>query len=109
MLIFTVKAIRLLDGAFLRYGNDAQRALWRNWGSRHTAVRRSSDDPIDDGSGPMPDDVKRDVLEVLAAMYFARMGEREKITSEDDLADLDNDLAYINSVKHSIENPPARV
>jgi hypothetical protein len=106
MLIFTVKAVRLIDRAFAQHGHDAQRELWRAWHSHHLRVRRGPDDPVDDGAGPMPENVRAAVLEMLATMWAARLKELNKITSEDDRADLENDLAYIRSVKQSIESPP---
>jgi len=106
MLIFTVKAVRLIDSAIAQYGRDSHRELWRKWYGQHPGVRRGPKDPLDDGTGPMPEDVRGAVLETLTIMWGARLEELSKITSEDDRADLENDLAYIRSVKQSVENPP---
>jgi hypothetical protein len=106
MLIFTLRAKRLIGNSILDFGDDSQLAIWRRWVAAHPEVRRGPNDPWDDGKGPMPTDVRDAALSSLRRRLemMMRRFETEKL-SEDEVADLSNDLADIRSVTKSLENP----
>lgn len=99
MLIFTVGERQLINRAVNAYGNDAQRQVWRSWANIHPRVRRGPADPWDDGTGPLPRDVADAARSALNQLFVAIM-QRAKSgnLSEDELADLGNDLSEIRSV-----------
>jgi hypothetical protein len=106
MLIFSVGERQLINMAINAHGNDAQRAIWRGWASAHP-VRHGPADPFDDGTGPFPADVAEVIRSVLNQMFDAlhRRGSSGGL-SEDELADLSNDLSSIRSVAKSLGEFP---
>jgi hypothetical protein len=107
MLILTTAARDLIARAFDTRGDTNERQIWSRWSAEHQHVRRGPNDPLDDGT---PDDhefaaAAGHVLERL----FVETSERAKANlSEDDVEDLDNELAYIRSVMRSIGGRRAR-
>lgn len=99
MLIFTVGERQLINRAVNTYGNDSQRQAWRSWANSHPRVRRGPADPWDDGTGPLPQEAADAARSALNQMFVAIM-QRAKSgnLSEDELADLSNDLSEIRSV-----------
>jgi hypothetical protein len=107
MLIFTPKAKQTIGNAIFNFGNDSQRAIWQNWIASHPEARRGPNDPWDDGKGPMSDDVRAVALSSLRNRFDMLMNTfKSGSLSEDDAADLNDDLAYIRSIVNSLENPP---
>jgi hypothetical protein len=99
MLIFTLKARRLINQAVNAFGNDHQRLVWRTWASAHPDIRRGPADPYDDGAGALSPEVATVARTVLNQLFDAtqrRLGSSS--LSEDDIADISNDLAFIRSV-----------
>ncbi len=107
MLIFTLRARQLITRAINEYGDDGQRRLWRTWASAHPAARRGPVDPWDDGTGPMPSDLTNAIQSALDQMFDAMMHRLHSANlSEDEAADLQNDLSYIRSVAKSLSLQP---
>ena len=107
MLIFSVGERQVIY--VNAYGDDAQRAIWRSEASAHPQVRRGPAEPWDDGTGPLPAELTEVARSVLNQMFDAmsRRGASPGL-SEDDLADLSNDLSYIRSVVKSLGEHPGR-
>jgi hypothetical protein len=107
MLIFTLKAKRLIGDAISNFGDDSHLAVWRKWTADHPEVRRGPKDPWDDATGPMPGYIREVALTSLRRRLDALMRrvETEKL-SEDEIADLTNDVAETRSIARFIENPP---
>lgn len=110
MLIFTLKARRAIEQAVNTYGDDRQRGIWRSWTAEHTAVRRGPADPFDDGKGPMPAEVASVVHSALHQMFQAiKDGADRPGITEDDLAEISNDLSFIQSIVRTLPQEPAGV
>src|SRR6266496_4025388 len=95
MLIFTSKARQVIGNAVLQFGSEGDRTAWRNWIATHPAVRNGPDEAWDDGAGPMPDPLRHMLIRVLDQLFDSMWRRRETAGSEDELADLGNDLSYI--------------
>jgi hypothetical protein len=99
MLIFSVGERQLINRAVNAHGNDSQRAIWRSWASSHPRVRRGPAEPWDDGTGPIPTEVADVARSALNQMFDAMMRRTTSAKlSEDETADLSNDLSEIRSV-----------
>jgi|SRR6266850_7955230 len=103
MIILTLKELQFIDEAVLRYGDDRDRDIWFNWKLAHPAVRYDPAGPIDDGTGRMPSYVVDMVTAVLARLEsFLQTRIASAGISEDDAADLCNDVAEIRSTNAAI-------
>jgi hypothetical protein len=110
MLIFTPKARQVFGDAVSRYGSDADRAVWQEWAATHRAVRNGPEDDWHDDSGPMPHRLRAALLTALERMKDdLRQQTNGEGLSEDELADLGNDLSYVLFLMKAVRNPPASV
>jgi hypothetical protein len=99
MLIFTVGERQLINRAINAYGNDSQRAIWKSWANSHPRVRRGPAEPWDDGTGPIPAELADAARSALNQMFIAMTARATSAKlSEDEIADLNNDLSEIRSV-----------
>ena len=88
MLILTLKARRLITRAVDAFGNDRQREIWRAWSAAHP-----------DGAGAFPPKVASVAHSVLNQMFDAQTRRlNSNKLSEDEEADLSNDIAFTRSV-----------
>jgi hypothetical protein len=103
MIILTLKERQFIDEAVLRFGDDRERALWRDWKLAHPDVRYDPSGPVDDGTGRMPSFIA-ELLTTSLARYARFLHTRidSVEVSDDDAADLCNDLAEINSTTEAI-------
>ncbi len=108
MLIFTLKARRLINRAVNAYGNDHQRETWRSFARTHPEVRRGPADPYEDGKGALSPDVADVARSVLNQMFNAMQLRLKEGLSEDEVADLSNDLALIRSVVKTLNRQAPR-
>jgi hypothetical protein len=106
MLIFTAAARELVGRAFDIYGSSVERQMWAHWSAQHRDMRHGPSDPWDDRK-PMDQDFRAAAVHVLSSMFDSMKQHASATMSEDQLEDLDNELAYISSVVRSIQNPPA--
>ena len=102
MLIFTLKARQLISRAVNVYGNDHQREIWRSFNAAHPEVRRGPADPYEDGKGALSPEVADVACSVLNQMFNAMQLRLKDGLSEDEVADLSNDLAFIRSVAKTL-------
>jgi hypothetical protein len=102
MLIFTFKARRLISRAVNVYGNDHQREVWRSFASAHPEMRRGPADPYEDGKGALSPEVADVARSVLNQMFNAMQLRLKEGLSEDEIADLSNDMAFIRSVARTL-------
>ena len=115
MLIFSPTARQLIDEAVAELPSEALRAIWTSWTREHPAVRQIGT-WADDGRGPFPREVLNIVFAALEGMSARlRLQRAEPTVSEDEIADLENDLSRIRSVERALyENiqlnqpPPVR-
>jgi len=110
MLIFSVGERQLINRAINAYGNDSQRAIWRSWVSSHPRVRSGPAEPWDDGTGPIPAEVADVARSALNQMFMAMMSRTTSSKlSEDEIADLSNDLSEIRSVGELLSEQSATI
>jgi hypothetical protein len=108
MLLLSEGTRRLIEAAVEDLDDSDRRQVWQAWANSHQRARRA-DDPWDDGGAALP----RAVIEV-ALLALSERGRRmrsrlDEISSEDEIADLDNDLSHIKSVIRLLtEGPPRR-
>ena len=105
MLILTAAARELIGRAFDGYGGQTEREIWYRWSAEHPDVRRGPNDPWDDGK-PFDHEFSEAALAVLRRLLTKTKARADMPMSEDDLEDLDNELAYIRAVGRSVEEPP---
>jgi len=99
MLIFTLKARRLITRAVNAFGDDRQRKIWLEWSAAHPETRRGPADPFEDGGGAFPPEVATVAHSVLNQIFDAQTRRlNSNKLSEDEEADLSNDIAFIRSV-----------
>jgi len=99
MIIFTLKARRAITQAVNTYGNDHQRETWRSWAAAHPDMRRGPADPYEDGKGSLSPEVAEVARSALNQMFNALQNRlNSQGLSEDEAADLSNDLAHIRSL-----------
>jgi hypothetical protein len=103
MLILTLKTRRLIDRAMNTYGSDHQREVWRAFVRAHPDVRRGPADGYEDGAGAFPPEAGEVVRSVLNQMFDAtERRAKSSSLSEDEIADLSDDLAFIRSVMKTL-------
>ena len=103
MFLFSAKTRQLLDNAVNALPDEHRRGIWHAWAREHPAVRRPGG-PLDDGGPPLPGTVADVALSALRHMADYNRGRRaDSDVSEDELADLENDLTYITAVTKQIE------
>jgi hypothetical protein len=108
MLILTLKARQLINRSVNTFGNDQQRAVWRSFIAEHPDVRHGPADPYEDGSGAFPPDVAEVARSVLNQMFAAMQARLKGTLSEDEIADLSNDLAFVRSVMRTLNRHASR-
>lgn len=108
MLILTLKARRLIDGAVNAYGSEHQRTVWRGFARAHPDIRRGPADPHEDGTGAFPPDVAEVAQSVLNQMFDAVQRRQLASQSEEDVAEFSNDLAFIRSVVRTLNRHAPR-
>jgi|SRR5204863_30431 len=102
MIILTLKERQLIDHAVLEFGDDKERRIWREWKNQYAEVR-VPDGPEENGNERLPwqiVNVAVNNLSRLEAALSARI--RSDKTSDDEAADLCNDLADIHSTSELI-------
>jgi hypothetical protein len=103
MIILTLKERQFLDEAVLKFGDDRERIVWRDWKLSHPAVRYDPAGPVDDGSGRMPSGIAETMTTALARLErFLQTRINSVEVSDDEAAMLCNDLAEINSTVDAI-------
>jgi hypothetical protein len=94
VIVFTVAARRVIERSFMEFGDDQERAIWREWVETHPMVRTGPDSPTDDGTGPMPQAFAVSCMDVLAKKHHAMGIERQRAT---------DDITYIRSIALTIK------
>jgi hypothetical protein len=103
MIILTLKERQFIDEAVLRFGDDRERVVWRDWKLAHPAIRYEPAGSDDDGSGRMPSGIAEMMTTALARFerfLHTRIASVE--VSDDEAGALCNDLAEINSIVDAI-------
>lgn len=106
--VFSWKSKAFIDNSVLTWGTDEQRRLWREW-SENRPIRQGPDDPTDDGTGPMAEDVRDAVVDCVRQRYLYLL-ERTKspIATEDSIADDENDATLLKCIaRWLLGNEPA--
>lgn len=106
MATLTAKARQLIERGIEEVGDVHHRKVWYSWTQANRDVR---------GPGGA---IEKLPVEVLATAFYAlehvarckRRRLEERGISEDDVADIDNDLSYIRAVERSLaQSLPERV
>jgi hypothetical protein len=106
-VIFTLKKRRAIDRAIFAHAAAEDVVLWRNWVRDHPAVRCGPADPLDDGTGPMPERV---VEAAVAALNDAAdvLDKRSEVAAFDEVPDLANDALDILSTIDTLKGKVSR-
>jgi len=105
MIVFTLKERRLIDEAVTNFGDDKERRIWRDWVIDHPDVRYDPAASPDDGKEGMPWDVQSVALSNLHRLERELRARIEsENTSDDDAAELCNDLAELNSTVEAVRS-----
>ncbi len=103
MIILTLKERQLIDEAVLKYGDDKERRIWREWTLDHPDTRSDPTGPADDGKGRVPSHVANVAVNALQRLErFLRTRIDSVEVSEDEAADLCNDVAEIHSTTEAL-------
>jgi hypothetical protein len=99
MTILTAKARQMIEYGIADFGDHHQRKIWYSWEQANPAVRGPGQS-WETATGKLPYEVVATALYVLE--HVAR-GKRRQLENagltEDEVADLDNDLGYIKSLQ----------
>jgi hypothetical protein len=101
MAIFSPKARQLIDTAFADLGGTPQKDIWQAWVRHNNEVRSPAGPTWESAEGRLPFEI------AMAAVYALehlrgrkeRLRDSGKVTSEDELSDLDNDISHVKSVE----------
>lgn len=108
MLNLSPLARQLIDEGVAALPNPQHRRVWTNWTREHPKARRP-DDPLDDGRGPFPHEILNIILAALEHVSTKLLSQRARpALSEDEIADLDNDLSYVRSVERAVHETERR-
>jgi hypothetical protein len=103
MIILTLKERQFIEDAVMRFGDDRERRIWQQWKLDHDTVRFDQDGPQDDGTGGMPSNVGNVIVNTLTCLDRHLQTRIESVEmSDDDAADLCNDVAEIRSTVEAI-------
>jgi hypothetical protein len=103
MIILTLKERRLIDEAVFKFGEDREIRIWRDWTHDHPDVRYDPASPADDGRGQLPSHVANVAVSALGRLErFLRTRIDSVEVSDDEAADLCNDVAEIHSTTEAI-------
>lgn len=103
MLIFSLKTRAFAELSVNDFGTDQQRMIFKEWAARNPQVRRGPEDPIDDGTGPPPDDLK-EVLVDCTHKWFNFMKRRmlRPGITDDELSEIANDSGVLLVIAKSL-------
>jgi hypothetical protein len=108
MLLLSEGTRRLIDAAVDDLADPDRRKIWRDWAIAHPRSRRAGD-PWDDGGPPLPGAITNVAITALSERWHRMRSRLEELSSEDEIADLDNDLSHITSVVRLLKDgPPPR-
>jgi hypothetical protein len=103
VIILTLKERQFIDEAVLRFGDDHERIVWRDWKLSHPDVRFDPFAPADDGRGRMPSYVAEVLTTALARFErFLQNRIASVELSDDEAAIMCNDVAEIHSTTAAI-------
>jgi hypothetical protein len=103
MITLTLKERQLIDEAVLKFGDDRERRIWREWSLDHPDLRYDPTGPVDDGKGRVPSHVANVAMNALGRLErFLRTRIDSVEVSEDEAADLCNDVAEVRSTTEAI-------
>lgn len=105
MLLFSPGGRQIIDTAVDQLNDPHRREVWQRWASANPKVRRTGD-PWDDGGAPLPREIVGIVLLALSEMARDMRHRRDLAASEDDIADLDNDLRRVKAVIRLLTDGP---
>jgi hypothetical protein len=104
MYLLSAQAREMIDEAVNALSDPAQRHIWQSWAERYPRLLLP-DGPVPDDEPSMPADVTVVVLTALREMETTRRNRRraDPEISEDDRADLDNEITYIGAVTRLVQ------
>ena len=104
MYLLSAQAREMISEAVAALNDPAQRVVWQSWAASHPRLRLP-EGPIHDDEPPMSAEVAVVVLTALSQMETMKRNQRraEPNISEDDQADLDNEITYIGSVTRLVQ------
>lgn len=105
MIILTLKERQFIEDAVMRFGDDRERRIWQEWKLAHPTVRFDQAGAQDDGMGRIPSNVANVIVNMLLHLDRYLQNRIESVeTSDDDAADLCNDVAEIRSTAEAIKS-----
>jgi hypothetical protein len=110
MILFSPGGRQLIAVAVDNLGDPRRKEVWQRWAAANPRVRLAGD-PWDDEGDPLPREIVEIALLALSELVRKLRAERDRVEhSEDDVADLDNDLSQIKAVIRLLtEGAPARL
>lgn len=99
MQLFSSRSRSLIMIAIDTFGTQDDQRIWQDWSSRNPQTRKSSADPVDDGTGPMPIDLMRTIILCLHRRYdHLKEQIHSPLVTEDEVVDIDNSMSLIYSL-----------
>lgn len=103
MRLFSMKSRAFINNSVLDWGSAAQIEVWQNWSNGNPQMRCGPDDPIDDGTGPMPSDLRDVIVDCLHKRFdFLIKTLHRPGIGEDEAADIGNDASLIYGIACSV-------
>lgn len=108
MQVFPVRTRASIDIAIADFGTQSDKEVWREWSVEHPEIRQIAADPMDDGAGPMVEEVRQLIISCLRRRYdHLRQQSRSPWTTPNDMVGLSNIMSHVYSVARSLS--PAKL
>ncbi len=105
MQIFSFRSRTIIDISVGDFGTDTDKHIWQEWCSSNQVKPRQYKDLVDDGSGPMPVNLRETILTCLQKRYeFLRSSIRSPIITRDEVVDIDGRMSSIYSLARWINS-----
>jgi hypothetical protein len=102
MILLSAKARRLVEQAVSRLPNPRQRSVWEEWSRTHQTIKQW-DTKVVEEADVMPEQVAAVAAAALSTLAEGLQTEILSATlDEDEIVQIDNNLAYIRSIEKTL-------
>lgn len=103
MQIFPSRTRVSIDIAIKDFGTEGDKEIWQKWSVEHPEIRLNAGDPMDDGTGPMIEEVRQLIIVCLRRRYdHLRHQSRSPWTTPEDMVGLSNLMSHLYGVARSL-------
>lgn len=108
MEVFSVTTRATIEIAVNDFGTDIDKTIYHEWASDNPQVRKHTEEPIDDGKGPMLSVVRETIIDCLRRRYdHLRLLSRSPTTTANDMAEISIIMSRLYGVARRLN--PGRI